>query len=209
MKRILQTAALLFCALLLLDYLHGGGQAPEHAGARPAQLPAPTFEPQLLVATPVNIPAPRHQAFPVAPLPKAGARLGPDDWKSSAEVSPRRELTVYVIASWCPYCEELISKINQDSDLRSRIDMLLVYEDEAEAKIDNLVIAKELEKQKGEKIKKHLAKDGQFLLKPKTLMGNLTYYVIKKGQFKDLVEGFPTAIRCTPRGCNQIERLDI
>lgn len=171
------------------------------ATSKPEAPPTATGSP--LVANKAAIP--NHQAFPVARMKRSGERLSVGEWTSSVSVVPKRVLTSYVVATWCPYSQDVIEKLSVDPVLRASVDLILVYEDEIETAIAKGVRDGELSKAEASEVKKKLRARKQLVIDPKAIKANLPFYMIRKGQFD--ISRFPSAVVCNEDDCHQVERL--
>jgi thiol-disulfide isomerase/thioredoxin len=123
--------------------------------------------------------------FHVAPFRAAGGNFAPGAWVESGTVSKKDEITIVVMASWCPHCARLIDDLAASSAARSKLDMILFFDDE-----------------NGD-----AAKEGRFIQHPDKLAGrSLPFYFAKGPEFEGLYEGFPTILACTKSGCTQKDR---
>jgi hypothetical protein len=126
--------------------------------------------------------------FHVAPFRSAGDNFAPGQWVESTKTSRKDEITIVVMASWCPHCARLIDDLAASPSARSKVDMVLFFEDE-----------------NGDD-----AKEGRFIQHPDKLAGrNLPYYFAKGPEFDGLYEDFPTILTCSKRGCAQKDRADL
>ncbi|MBY0275117.1 hypothetical protein K2Z84_07240 [Candidatus Binatia bacterium] len=126
--------------------------------------------------------------FHVAPLLPSGDNYQPGNWVESTTVSSKDEITIVLMASWCPHCARLIDQLAVDPDARRKVDMVLFFDDE-----------------NGE-----AARQGEYVKYPAKLAGrDLPYYFAKDDEFSGLYRGFPTILACTRRGCATRSRSDL
>ena len=143
-------------------------------------------------------------SFQVAPLTVTGGAIAVGPWRESTEVVNKETLHVVVVASWCPHCQDLIAQMTDDAALRAGVDMVLLYEDEADRLLNLEVLRRRMTKAEADEAKARLAAKGQMLAEPQALEGReLPFYLIKGDQFEKLVEGYPTFIDCTAKGCQE------
>lgn len=126
--------------------------------------------------------------FHVAPFLPSGDNFQPGNWVESTSVASKDEITVVVMASWCPHCARMIDQLAADPAARRRVDMVLFFDDE-----------------NGEE-----ARRGAYVKYPAKLAGrDLPYYFAKDAEFSGLYRGFPTVLACTRQGCTTRSRADI
>jgi hypothetical protein len=126
--------------------------------------------------------------FQVAPLRPAGDNFAPGSWVESSRVSNKDEITVVLMASWCPICAGLIDELAASPGSRGKLDMIVFFEDE-----------------NGDE-----AKQGRYIQHPEKLAGrDLPYYLAKGKDFEGLYLGFPTILGCTQSGCTPRDRTAI
>lgn len=141
-----------------------------------------------VAAAPLLVGAAAARAFRVAPLWPAGENFAPGPWVDSAAVSRGDEVTVVLMASWCPICAGLLDELAATPKPRGELDMIVFFDDE-----------------NGEE-----AKQGRFLQYPEKVAGrDLPYYFAKAKDFEGLYLGFPTILGCTPSGCTPRDRKAI
>jgi hypothetical protein len=123
--------------------------------------------------------------FQVAPLRPSGDNFVPGTWVESTKTSSKDEITIVVMASWCPHCARLIDDLAASPSARGKVDMILFFDDE-----------------NGDE-----AKAGRFIQHPDKLAGrNLPYYFAKSPEFEGLYEGFPAILACSKQGCGPKDR---
>ena len=126
--------------------------------------------------------------FHVAPFLPSGGNYQPGNWVESTTVSTKDEITVVLMASWCPHCARMIDQLAADPAARRRVDMVLLFDDENGA----------------------AARQGEYVKYPAKLAGrDLPYYFAKDDEFAGLYRGFPTILACTRQGCTTKSRSDI
>lgn len=126
--------------------------------------------------------------FHVAPLLPSGDNYQPGNWVESSTVSSKDEITIVLMASWCPHCARLIDQLAADPGARGRVDMVLFFDDE-----------------NGDG-----ARQGAYVKYPAKLAGrDLPYYFAKDAEFSGLYRGFPTILACTRQGCATRSRADV
>jgi hypothetical protein len=141
-----------------------------------------------LVATPLLLGAAGSRSFPVAPLRPAGENFSPGTWVESSTVSSKDEITVVLMASWCPICAGLIDELAASPRSQGKLDMVVFFDDE-----------------NGDE-----AKQGRFIQHPDKLAGrDLPYYFAKSKDFDGLYLGFPTILGCSESGCTPRDRTAI
>jgi len=126
--------------------------------------------------------------FHVARLLPSGDNFQPGNWVESTTVASKDEITVVIMASWCPHCVRMIDQLAADPDARRRVDMVLLFDDENGA----------------------AARQGEYVKYPAKLAGrDLPYFFAKDEEFAGLYRGFPTILACTRQGCTTKSRADI
>jgi thiol-disulfide isomerase/thioredoxin len=142
----------------------------------------------LLAAYPALVGYGGPDPFQVAPLRPTGDNYAPGAWVESSSVSSKDEITVVVMASWCPHCARMIDQLAASGDARAKVDMILFFDDENGAAV----------------------RQGKYITYPNKLAGrDLPYYFAKKSEFAGLYDGFPTVLACTKQGCARKRRADI
>lgn len=127
-------------------------------------------------------------AFQVAPLRPSGDNFVPGEWVSSATLSSKDEITVVVMASWCPHCARMIDQLAASSNARDKVDMIVFFDDENGA----------------------AAQQGKYIAYPGKIAGrDLPYYFARKSELDGPYSGFPTVLACTRAGCTRKSRTDI
>lgn len=120
--------------------------------------------------------------FHVAPLHATGDNFVPGAWVESTSLSRKDEITIILMASWCPHCARMLERLAARSDSRTGVDMILFFDDEYEGG----------------------RRRGKFIARPEKLAGkSLPYYFAKKQEFEGLYSGFPTILACSRAGCRQ------
>ena len=142
----------------------------------------------LLAAYPALVGYGGPNPFQVAPLRASGDNYVPGDWVSSTTISSKNEITVVIMASWCPYCARLLDELAANPAASSKIDMVLFFDDENGP----------------------AAAQGKYLAYPSKIAGrSLPYYFAKQSELDGLYRGFPTILGCTREGCTSKSRSDI
>jgi thiol-disulfide isomerase/thioredoxin len=127
-------------------------------------------------------------AFHVARLLPSGANFQPGNWVESTSVSSKDEITVVLMASWCPHCARMIDQLDADRAARDRVDMVLLFDDENGP----------------------AAQQGDYVKYPDKIANrDLPYFFAKKGEFAGLYQGFPTILTCSRQGCTSRSRADL
>jgi len=126
--------------------------------------------------------------FHVAPFRASGENFAPGEWVESTAVSSKDEITVVIMASWCPHCVCMIDQLAASGDAREKVDMVLFFDDEAGPG----------------------ARQGGHLKYPEKLYGRrLPYYFAKKGEFAGLYRGYPQVLVCSRQLCREGSRASL
>ena len=148
-----------------------------------------------------------QEPFEVARAISVGGNFVPGVWKSSAAVSYEDEVTVVVMASWCPHCHSLLDRI-EGGDGRS-VDMVLFYDSEYDDALRSQARSGRLPEQQALKMRK-AAIGRRHLTNPGSLEGkNLPFYFAKRSQFRDVVKSYPTVLSCTRQSCRKIRTSEL
>ncbi len=128
-----------------------------------------------------------HEPIRIARLRLRGDDAQAGSWFPSTELAPKSRIHVIVAASWCPSCMSLFKQVAMDPSLRSAVDMVLFYEDEAQRRPgrnpDSVLTYPE-----------HISRY------------SLPYYLARRGSFGGLVTSYPTILRCDAGGCRKLSR---
>src|SRR5262245_35075853 len=84
----------------------------------------------VLAAYPLLVGYGGANSFQVAPLRPTDGNYVPGTWVDSDTVSSKDAVTVVVMASWCPHCARMIDQLATDPSARSKVDMILFFDDE-------------------------------------------------------------------------------
>ena len=154
-------------------------------------------------AAPASAP---NVSFLVSRLDVVGGSISTGAWLPATEMVDKPVLRVVVMASWCSISKQMLAQMSRDDELRSQIDLVLFYEDEAERKIAQWVKKGQMTPDEADKYRSRLAEKNQMLISPEALEPyNLPYYLIKKGQFSKLMNSYPTVIECSAKGCQRLQ----
>lgn len=159
----------------------------------------------------------RPPAFDVAPLAWRADDVALGPWTTSSTIFVKSSVRLLVVASWCPVSDELMKKLRTNPAVHKRVDAVLVYEDDATHGTSrdagrpsaDQAAAPPPANDDGRPVvsfpaffhpRRGVAKRRKALTIP--------VYVIRKGQFAELVTSYPTAIKCTPVRCFTTVRPD-
>lgn len=139
------------------------------------------------------------QPFRVALMVRVGDNYAPGPWMESSSVFDGEEITVVVMATWCPHCERMLEEMSRSADAARRVDAILFFDSEY---VDSM--------RRGGADVAAIARQAQgrhHLVSPERVATRrLPFYFAKKPEFGALVSGYPTVLSCRREGCLRVTR---
>ena len=144
--------------------------------------------------------APVHKSFLISRPLLSGSMVTTSRWIESSVEIPRKATTFVIVASWCRYSKDFLDKMQHDRELRNSIDAALLYEDEASAFVDSRERDHTITNDEAALLRERFA--GQVLVDPSVISGyQIPFYFIRKGQFRDILTGYPMIVDCGLDSC--------
>jgi len=147
-----------------------------------------------------------HRAFSVSRIYLDGHSVTSDPWRMSSEVSPKAEVKVAVIASWCGASMNYLAKLSGYPKGRMPVDFIVFYEDEVVRGLDQMEREGRLTYEQRQQLEIELLNRDQHLIDPGApARYDLEYWFIAGTEFRGLVDHYPSLLACGPDGCKLLQ----